>query len=195
MLVRIVDSRCFSWLLLAAPAVYLTQAYGRGEASYGETLHRSGEWSLWLLLATLALSPLARFLPRAGWLRWLRARRRYLGVAVFAYAALHAAVYLQRKAEVARILDEAMEPGLATGWIAFLILLALAATSNDLSIRRLGARSWRRLHQAVHGAAVLTVLHWILTAFDPTLAWAHAAILAALLLLRIVPRAGSVRAE
>jgi sulfoxide reductase heme-binding subunit YedZ len=63
----------------------------------------------------------------------------------------------------------------------------LAVTSNDASVRLLKA-GWRRVHWFVYPAASLTAAHWVLTAFDPVLAWIHAAVIAALLALRFVPK-------
>ena len=74
--------------------------------------------------------------------------------AAFAYAALHAAVYVLRLGDLPRILTEALEAGLITGWLAFAIFVPLALTSNNASMRWLG-RSWKRLHRAVYAAAVL----------------------------------------
>jgi sulfoxide reductase heme-binding subunit YedZ len=184
---RLLNSSLLAWVLLAAPGAWLLQAYAREIVFYGEALHRSGIWALWLLIATLALTPLGRLLPGARWLRWLRLRRRWLGVASFGYGALHAVIYLQRRSDLQRISSEALEPGMATGWLALLIFGALAATSNDTSVRRLGGRDWKRLHRSVYAAAALTLAHWILTAFDPTEAWAYAAGLALLLGLRFLP--------
>ena len=81
------------------------------------------------------------------------------------------------------VAKEALELGLLTGWIAFLVFIALAATSNDVSVRAMG-RKWRALHKAVYAAAVLTFLHWALTAFDPTAGLLHSAVMIILLLIR-----------
>ena len=110
-------------------------------------------------------------------------QRRDLGIAAFVYAAAHTVVYLARKDDVARILAEAAEPAMWTGWIAFLIMLPLALTSNNISVRALGAR-WKLLHRAVYVAALLTFLHWVWSAFDPFAGYVHAGVLAFLLLLR-----------
>ena len=75
-----------------------------------------------------------------------------------------------------------------TGWLAFAIFLPLALTSNDASVRMLG-RSWKRLHRAVYAAAVLSFAHWILEAFDPAVAYAHLAVLAAIQSARLAPAA------
>jgi len=179
-------SRVGIWLLLAAPACYWLQAYWRGALYYGEVVHATGVFATQLLIAALALTPLRRLLPRARWLGWLRRRRRYLGVAAFAYAALHALVYLVRQ-DLARILDDLRAAAMWTGWLALIVMLALAVTSNDASVRWL-RRRWQTLHRAVYVVAVLGLLHWILSAFDPTPGYVWALVLAALETLRLLWR-------
>jgi sulfoxide reductase heme-binding subunit YedZ len=171
--------------LLAVPWAWLAFGYLTGRLFYGEMIHASGDWAVWCLMAAMAVSPLRGLFPRQAWTAWLLRRRRYLGVAAFAYALLHAAVYVLRQGELPRILAEALEAGLLTGWLAFAIFVPLALTSNDGSIRRLG-RAWKRLHRAVYVAAVLTFAHWVLVAFDPTVAYAHLAVLAGLETARLV---------
>jgi len=184
---RLVDSRYVLWLVLAAPAAWWLQGYWRETLFYGEVVHATGLLSARLLLLTLALSPLTRLMPRARWLGWLRRRRRYFGVATFSYALIHAAVYAARKPDLAAILAEAAEPALWTGWFGLLIMLSLALTSNDWSMRWL-KRGWRILHRGAYFAAVLAYAHWVLSAFDPIPGYAHVAVLVAVQALRFVRR-------
>lgn len=172
--------------LLAVPWAWLAFGYLTGRLFYGEMIHASGDWAVWCLMAAMAVSPLRGLFPRQAWTAWLLRRRRYLGVAAFAYALLHAAVYVLRQRELPVILAEALEAGLLTGWLAFAIFVPLALTSNDASVRRLG-RAWKRLHRAVYAAAVLSFAHWILVAFDPTSAYVHLAVLGAIEAARVVP--------
>jgi sulfoxide reductase heme-binding subunit YedZ len=99
-------------------------------------------------------------------LAFLRFHRRAIGVASFAYAALHTVVYLEKKWGADLILTEGLKPGIATGWIALVIFLMLAITSNNLSVRRLG-KTWKLLHRTVYVSALLVFAHWILTGFGP----------------------------
>lgn len=184
---RLLDSPYLLWLVLAAPGVWWLQGYWRETLFYGEFVHASGVLSARLLIVTLALTPLARIFPPAPWLHWLRRRRRYLGVATFGYALLHAAVYLERQQSFDRILEDAMAAAMWTGWVALVVLLVLAATSNDASVRRLGRR-WPLLHRAVYAAAVLSFAHWILSAFDPVPGYIHLGILAGLESIRLYRR-------
>ena len=172
--------------LLALPWAMLALGYASERLFYGELIHASGEWSIWALMLALAVTPLRRWFPRQSWTAWLVPRRRYFGVAAFAYALLHAGVYALRQGDPPKILAEALDVGILAGWLAFAILVPLALTSNNGSARRLG-RAWKLLHRAVYAAAALSFAHWILVAFDPAVAFAHLAVLVALELSRFVP--------
>ncbi len=121
-----------------------------------------GEWALWFLIAGLAVSPLQRF---AG-VRLIKYRRA-LGLIAFAYVALHFSVYifLDRQLDWSAIwVDILKRPYITIGVASFLLLLPLAFTSNDWSVRRLGAAAWKRLHLLTYIAAPLGALHYILLA-------------------------------
>jgi sulfoxide reductase heme-binding subunit YedZ len=81
--------------------------------------------------------------------------------------------------EPARVASEAGELGMLTGWIAFVIFVALALTSNNWSVKQIGRR-WKMLHRFVYVAAIFTFAHWILTAFDPLTGTLHLSVIAAL---------------
>lgn len=150
--------------------------------------HRLGRTALYLLVASLAVTPLLRVTGIS-----LMRFRRALGLLCFSYASLHLLAWLSMDmgflwAQMAR--DIVKRPYLLFGMTALLLLLPLAITSNDLSIRRLGALAWRRLHRLVYVAAPLVALHWIwaLKTFEATpLVWL-ALILLLLALRRAVPR-------
>ena len=177
-------SRLALWALLAAPGGWIAGRYATDAISYGQVIHETGDWAVWLLLVTLAVTPARLAFRGQGWVVALVRWRRNLGVATFAYAAFHLAVYLVRKADSALIAREGMQLELLVGWIAFFTFAVLAATSNDASVRGLG-RGWGRLHKLVYPAAALTLAHWWLSAFDPLMATVHAAILAAIVAARI----------
>lgn len=121
-------------------------------------LHATGDWTLRLLLITLAVTPLRTL---TGWRRpvlW----RRMLGLFSFFYAGLHFVIWLGLDRELVwgLVLEDLTErPFITVGFAAFLILAALAATSNIRSMRRLGA-GWKRLHQLAYLAALLGVVHY-----------------------------------
>ena len=180
-------SQAALWLVLYGALLIQTYRYQGGTVFYGEYLHWTGLQATHLLFAALVVTPLRRLFPKAGWIQWLLRRRRDIGVAVFAYAAAHTAAYLVREPVLAEIIADAMTAGIFTGWLALLLFLPLAATSNDYSVRKLGRR-WKALHWLVYPGAVLTLAHWVLTAFDPTTAYVYLAILVVLLGARAVRR-------
>ncbi|GAA3803246.1 hypothetical protein GCM10022600_26850 [Qipengyuania pelagi] len=173
--------RLLLWLALALPGLWFGWQWIATPESYGfgHAIKDSGDWAAWLLLLTLAVTPLRLAFRRARWTLWLMKRRRDFGVASFAYAAIHTAIYLVDKASLTVILDQATGWDLLTGWLALAIFLPLAITSNDQSMRAM-KRGWKRLHRLVHPAAVLVFAHWALTAFDPVTAYIHIGILAAI---------------
>lgn len=189
---RYFRSRYFLWLVLAVPWVLMTAGYLTGRLFYGEFVHATGEYSARLLMLAMAVTPLRLLFPRQRWTNWLLQNRRYLGVAAFAYAAPHLAAYLVKLGQFAEILEQGLEPGFWTGWMAIFVLLALATTSNNLAVRKLGRR-WKQLHRLVYAAAILTFAHWVLVAFDPVPGLVHAGVLAALETCRIAKTSGAAR--
>ncbi|QSI78318.1 sulfite oxidase heme-binding subunit YedZ [Niveibacterium microcysteis] len=141
----------------------------------------SGEWTLRLLLATLAVTPLRRL---TGW-HWLIRLRRMLGLFVFFYASLHLATYvwLDQFFDWAAIAKDIVKrPFITVGFAAFVLLVPLAATSSNFAIRRLGGRRWQALHRSVYAIGVLAVLHfWWLVKRDVTEPLIYGLILALLL--------------
>jgi sulfoxide reductase heme-binding subunit YedZ len=171
------------WALLSLPLFIICARFASDSISYGQVIHQTGVWSVGLLIAALAVSPLRKGFKAARWLVPVAFHRRALGVASFAYAALHTGVYLERKWGAGLILKEGLELSLATGWLAFAIFILLAASSNDRSVRFLG-RGWKRLHRWVYVATILMFAHWWLASFDPTLGYIFAGLLIAIQSLR-----------
>jgi len=150
------------FLAALAPLAYLLLRGFNGAlgANPVEAILRSlGTWTLVLLLVTLSITPLRRL---TGW-NWLQRLRRMLGLFAFFYAVLHvtAFVWLDHWFEWADIVaDVAKRPYLTLGFVAFVLMLPLAATSTNAMVRRLGGRRWQRLHRLVYAIGVLGVLHF-----------------------------------
>lgn len=148
------------WAVLSLPA--LTMMPGLLTASGREfhfLLHPSGEWAARLLILTMCITPLMQLTKGAVWVRWLRANRRYFGVASFAYAAVHVYVYVVGAGSLAKLLAEATAFDMWTGWAAFATFIPLAATSMDYAVRKLGLW-WKPLQKWTYASAVLVLLHW-----------------------------------
>ena len=119
----------------------------------------TGDWTLRWLCVVLAVTPV-RILFKLPALARLR---RTLGLTVFAYAMLHLLCYawLDMGAEWPEIVqDIAKRPFILVGFVSWLVLLALAATSFNAAVRWLGGRRWQWLHRSVYLVAPLTILHF-----------------------------------
>ena len=175
------------WLVLTAPLAVVTYFYLTDQWFYGEYLHATGDWSAKLLILALALTPLRKFLPNSPVLGWFVRQRRYFGLASFGYAAAHLLAYLAKAGALEPVASEAAEPGMLAGYVALLLFVPLALTSNDAAVKKLGSQ-WKRLHRLVYFAAILTFVHWALLAFDPVEAYVHAGVLALIECLRLAKR-------
>lgn len=122
--------------------------------------HRYGELALQLLILGLAVSPLRR---RMG-LNLMKFRRA-IGVLTICYAGAHLAVWLVLDVQVPSQIwaDIIKRPYITVGMAAFVLMLPLAITSNNVSVRWMGA-AWRQLHKLVYPAAVLAGLHYVMLA-------------------------------
>jgi methionine sulfoxide reductase heme-binding subunit len=122
--------------------------------------HRTGIWTLGLLLGALAITPLRRLTGRNELIRF----RRTIGLLAFSYACLHFLTYIvaDQFFDWAAIGEDiAKRPYILTGFTSFLLLIPLALTSTKNSIRRLGGRRWNALHRLIYVAAAGGVLHFL----------------------------------
>jgi len=183
------------FVLAALPAVVLAVDAFRGNLTADpieEITHRTGWWTITLLMVTLSVTPIRRF---TGWNQLVKVRRM-LGLFAFFYASLHLLTYVVLDLFFAfdiLVEDVAKRPYITVGFAGFLMLLALALTSTKGWIRRLGKR-WQLLHRLVYVAALAGVVHfyWQVKA-DTREPLIYAGILLVLLVARV--RAGrAVRA-
>jgi sulfoxide reductase heme-binding subunit YedZ len=146
----------------------------------------TGEWALRLLLITLCMTPLRRFM---GW-SWPLRIRRMLGLFAFFYACVHLTTYLwlDQFFDWSGIWGDILKrPFITVGMLSFALLLPLAVTSNRFMIRRLG-RNWARLHRLVYIIPALVVLHfWWLVKADVREPLIYALLFLFLMLLRWRP--------
>ena len=161
-----VSGRLPPWLLyMAAPLpvawfLYLGFTGGLGVEPIRALEHKLGELGLQILLLVLAITPLRRY---AG-LNLLRFRRA-LGLVAFFYITLHLLVWLVLDVQIPAQIwaDIVKRPYITIGMLAFVLMIPLALTSNNLSVRRLGKR-WRKLHWLTYPAVLLGALHFVLLA-------------------------------
>jgi len=145
-----------------------------------------GLWALRFLILTLMVTPL-RELASVNLLRF----RRALGLLVFWYVAMHFAVYLLLDRGLywdAILGDIAKRPFITLGFAALVLLVPLAATSNRLSIRKLGKR-WKSLHRLVYAVVILASIHFLMaTKVLEVTQLVHVGLLVLLLAWRLMPR-------
>lgn len=149
------------WLACLAPAAWLTRAAatgGLGVNPIEKLTHVTGMTALVILLVTLAVTPLRR------WIQWspLIQLRRPLGLFAFFYALLHFSIWmvLDLGFELTWVWEDIVErPYITVGFVAFVLMIPLAVTSTRGWIRRLGKR-WTLLHRLVYVSAALGILHF-----------------------------------
>ena len=149
------------FVALFVPALWVALAFSQGwlgARPLNEAIHQIGLWTIRLIFLALLVTPLRQVLQ---WSRLLQVRRM-LGVAAFAYGFTHLTLYATDQAfDLAKVASEiVLRIYLTIGFVALLGLAALAATSTDGIIKRMGARRWQRLHQLVYVIALLAVIHY-----------------------------------
>jgi sulfoxide reductase heme-binding subunit YedZ len=187
----IINSRIFAWLVLAVPAIALLRAYFTGRADALDLLHPTGETAVRLMIIALCLGPLQDVLGPRGWLRWLLARRRWIGVATFGYALAHLGFYAIDLGSLADVLAEISEHAIWTGWVALFAMAVPAVISTDRAMRAL-RRGWKRLQRLVYPAAFFTIVHWGLIEWHWLPALLHIAPVLVLNLLRLLKSKGRI---
>ncbi|MGO3911900.1 protein-methionine-sulfoxide reductase heme-binding subunit MsrQ [Huaxiibacter chinensis] len=158
-----------TWLKVALhlagllPFIWLFWAASQGVFSADpakDIQHFTGRMALKFLLATLLVSPLARYAKQPLLIR----TRRLLGLWCFAWATLHLTSYTLLELGINNLSLLGSElisrPYLTLGIISWFILLALALTSTQFAQRKLGRR-WQLLHNFVYLVAILTPIHYL----------------------------------
>lgn len=186
---RVSGLRAATFALLLLPGLVLAAQWAAGQLGakpLTEVLHGLGFWATWLLLGSLAVSPAKAVFGLPG----IVVLRRMIGVSAAVYAGLHLVLYsadqnwrmLHVAAEIVRRFY------LTIGFVAVVGLAALAWTSTDEWVRRLGGRNWKRLHRLAYGLAGLAVLHFFLQSkLDVSQAVLAFGVLAWLMLWRALP--------
>src|SRR5487761_1393394 len=148
---------------LFLPALWVAYKFATdqlGARPLQEALLEIGQWTLRLVFLALTITPLSRIL---AWPR-LNLVRRMLGVAAFAYVAAHLTLYtVSETFNLGTVASEILKRVYLTiGFVALLGLTALAATSTDGMVRRMGPRRWQALHRFVYLIGFFGVVHFFL---------------------------------
>lgn len=145
-------------LLPCARLAYMTVA-GQFVEPLEAITRGTGDWVLYLLCITLAITPLRRL---TGW-NWVLRLRRMAGLFAFFYAFLHflAFLWFDHFFDLAEMWKDVLKrPFITVGFIAFVLLIPLAVTSTNGMIKRLGGKRWQWLHRLIYLIAPLAIVHF-----------------------------------
>jgi sulfoxide reductase heme-binding subunit YedZ len=211
----IVTLKVLLHLLCLAPFAWLLHLSTSGAlALYADPVNYitnfTGDWTLYTLFASLAITPIRRLSPKISWLIRFR---RLLGLYAFFYTTLHLSTYIflysgydvttafaglrsghpgdlvtQWKTVWPRMVADALKRRyIQVGLFSWLILLPLAITSPLFLLRAMGGKNWQRLHRLVYVAAIAGIIHyWWLVRTGSLSPWKDTAVLTVLLLARPV---------
>ena len=152
------------YLIGALPPVwlfYLGITGGLGVDPVKAMEHRLGELALQVLVVVLAVTPLRNW-TGVSLVRF----RRALGLITFYYVVCHLLVWLVLDVQILSQIwaDILKRPYITIGMLGFVLMTPLAITSNNLSIRKLGPKTWKRLHQLTYATAILGAVHFVMLA-------------------------------
>lgn len=192
----LITLKTLTWLVCLTPfalLVYEAVTNTLGPDPTSTIALTTGYNALLLLILTLAVSPLRQLSPR---LSWLIKFRRPIGLFSFFYATIHLATYVGLYANFNPSVfatDITKRRFIIAGFLAYLLLLPLAATSTTWAIRKLGGKRWNRLHKLIYFAAISAIVHYwwqvkpgvlspmnltiallVVLLARPVLAWIHA---------------------
>jgi len=161
-LARILGHKLFALSILVGVGVWLlvlpalTNQLGANPLE--KLLHQTGEIAIWTLGSVLALTPLRTLFPKSRLVGALNRHSRYLGVTACLYGLLHFSCHILYEGGWNGLLRSFSKPFIWLGFTGLTILVILALTSNNWSVRKLG-RNWKRLHRLAYLAAALLLLH------------------------------------
>jgi methionine sulfoxide reductase heme-binding subunit len=149
-------------------------------------IRTTGALTLTFLLLSLAVTPFRKTLG----LPWMIKLRRMLGLFSFFYATIHLFTYtwFDKGFVFSGIVEDTLKRKfIFVGMFSFLLLVPLAITSTNKMVKRLGGKSWNRLHRSAYIAAFGGVIHyWLLVKADTRIPLAFGAVLVALLGYRVI---------
>ena len=162
-LVKILAHKLFALTALVGVGIWflvIPAFTGRLGANPLETLlHESGEIAIWTLGVVLALSPLRVVFPNSRIVMALNRHRRATGVTVCIYGLLHFSSHVLYEGGWDGLVRSLSKPFIWFGAAGLTILVILATTSNQWSIRALGGKNWKLLHRLAYVAAGLLIYH------------------------------------
>jgi len=161
--IKLLVSKLFALAVLVGVGVWLlvipALTGGLGPNPLEKLLHQSGEIAIWILGAVLALSPLRVLFPQSRVVGALNRHRRVIGVSACVYGLLHFVFHVLYEGGLDGLARSLSKPFIWFGVVGLSILILLALTSNNWSIRAIGGKNWKLLHRLAYIAAALLIYH------------------------------------
>jgi sulfoxide reductase heme-binding subunit YedZ len=163
LLTRVLSRKLVALAILIGIGVWLlsvpTLTNQLGANPLDRLLHVSGEIAIWTLGAVLSLTPLRVLFPHSTIVNALNRHRRYIGVSACVYGLIHFSCHVLYQGDWDDLLQSFTKPFTWFGLAGLSILVVLALTSNNWSVRKLGAKRWKLLHRLAYVAAVILIYH------------------------------------
>ena len=179
------------WLNALVPLGLLGYDAVRGQLGANPVeffLRTTGVLTLVFVLVTLSITPLRKITGNNQLIKY----RRVLGLFAFFYGAVHLTTYFvfDRGGSLnSTVSDVVQRPFIAFGMLAFFLMIPLALTSTNASIKRLGGKRWQRLHRLIYVTAIAGVIHfWMIVKSDIRYPILFGLVLAGLLVYRLYAR-------
>jgi sulfoxide reductase heme-binding subunit YedZ len=121
--------------------------------------HHTGKWTLYFIVITLAMTPLKKITKLNIWISY----RRMFGLFIFFYASVHLMTYvgLDYRFDLVSIGDDIVKKKyIFIGFLAWLLLIPLVATSNKRMIKILKDK-WKKLHRLIYLISLFGAIHYL----------------------------------
>ena len=161
---RFLKKKWVLYIILLTPVFYLFVPLSQSDTEYladpaKYLLEYVGLSATILFVFVLMITPLRKILPKSPIIKVFAFHRRQIGVSVFIYALLHLMIYFVYTGTWANFVKDWEKLFILSGIVAFILLLVLAVTSNNRSVRALGGTRWKRIHRLAYLIMFLLIYH------------------------------------